>query len=188
MRGGDEASRRMLTALLREHGMFDLDRFHQAQDAAGEGFADALRELCAGRKTSHWIWYIFPQLGGLGGSTMAVAYGLDGPEEGAAYLEDRVLTARLVDTASAVRAHVGPPHASRARLEIVMGSRIDAQKLVSSMTLFAYLARRPEFAGRSDVGTLAEHAEAILEAAAAQGYARCSFTEKALGLASKVGL
>ena len=162
--------------------MFDLDRFHQAQDSAGDGFADALRELRSGRKTGHWIWYIFPQLRGLGMSPMAATYGLAGPEEGAVYLEDRVLTARLVDAASAVRAHVAPSQASPALLETVMGSRIDAQKLVSSMTLFAHLARRPDAAARRDLDALAQHAEAILAAAAVQGYARCSFTEKALGL------
>jgi uncharacterized protein (DUF1810 family) len=133
--------------------MFDLDRFHEAQDSAGDGFADALRELRAGRKTSHWIWYVFPQLRGLGTSPMAVAYGLAGPEEGAAYLEDRVLTARLVDAASAVRAHVGLSQASPALLDTVMGSPIDAQKLVSSMTLFAHLAGRLDVAGRPDLGS-----------------------------------
>jgi uncharacterized protein (DUF1810 family) len=168
--------------------MFDLDRFHLAQDSASDGFPDALRELRAGRKTSHWVWYIFPQLRGLGSSPMAVAYGLAGPEEGVAYLEDRVLTARLVDAASAVCAHVGPSQVSPARLDVVMGSHIDAQKLVSSMTLFAHLARRLHVEGRPDLGALAKHAEAILEAAAAQGYARCSFTEKALGLIANVGL
>jgi uncharacterized protein (DUF1810 family) len=166
--------------------MFDLDRFHQAQDSAGDGFADALRELRSGRKTGHWIWYIFPQLRGLGTSPMAVAYGLAGPEEGAAYLEDRVLAARLVDAASAVRAHVAPSRASSARLEAVMGSHIDAQKLVSSMTLFAHLAGRLDVAGRPDLDALAKHAQGILAAAAAQGYARCLFTEKALGMVSEI--
>ena len=160
--------------------MFDLERFHQAQDSVDDGFAEALRELRAGRKTGHWIWYIFPKLAGLGSSPMAAAYGLAGPEEGVAYLEDRVLAARLVDAASAVRTHVAPLHGSPApaRLEIVMGSRIDALKLVSSMTLFASLAR--DVAGRPDLGALAGHAEAILAAAAGQGYPRCSFTENAL--------
>lgn len=108
-----------------------------------------------------------------------------GPEEGAAYLDDRVLTARLVDAVSAVRAHVAPSQASPARLETVMGSRIDAQKLVSSMTLFAHLARRADIAGRPDLGALARGAEAILVAAAAEGCARCAFTEKALRLSSR---
>ncbi len=162
--------------------MFDLDRFRQAQDSPDDGFADALRELRAGRKTSHWIWYVFPQLRGLGGSPMAVQYGLVGPEEGAAYLADRVLGRRLLDAASAVRAHADPPHGSRARLETVMGSRIDAQKLVSSMTLFMHLARRLHATDRPDLDALVEHADAILAAAASQGFPRCAFTEKALGL------
>jgi uncharacterized protein (DUF1810 family) len=162
--------------------MFDLDRFRQAQDSPHDGFADALRELGAGRKTSHWIWYVFPQLRGLGGSPMAVQYGLAGPEEAAAYLADRVLAGRLLDAASAVRAHVDPPRGSRARLETVMGSRIDAQKLVSSMTLFANLARRLDAVARPDLDALVDHAEAILAVAATQGYPRCAFTEKALGL------
>jgi uncharacterized protein (DUF1810 family) len=162
--------------------VFDLDRFHRAQDSADEGYEDALRELRAGRKTSHWIWYVFPQLRGLGTSPMAVSYGLAGPEEGAAYLDDPLLVERLIDAASAVRTHVALSQASQAPLEVVMGSRIDAQKLVSSMTLFAHLARRGRAPDRPELAVLAEHAEAILAAAAAQGYARCSFTEKALGL------
>jgi uncharacterized protein (DUF1810 family) len=162
--------------------MFNLDRFHRAQDSADDGYADALRELRAGRKTSHWIWYVFPQLRGLGTSPMAVSYGLASPEEGAVYLDDPVLAGRLIEAASAVRAHVGLSQASPVRLEVVMGSRIDAQKLVSSMTLFAHLARRRH--DRPELVALAEHAEAILAAAAVHGYGRCAFTEKALGLAS----
>lgn len=127
----------------------------------------------------------WPEIRGLGTSSMAVEYGLDGPDEGAAYLDNRVLTARLVDAVSAVRAHVARSQASPARLETVMGSRIDAQKLVSSMTLFAHLARRADIAGRPDLGALARGAEAILVAAAAEGCARCAFTEKALRLSSR---
>jgi len=160
--------------------VFDLDRFRQAQESAHGGFADALRELRAGRKTSHWIWYVFPQLRGLGGSPMAVRYGLVSPEEGAAYLTDRIFAGRLLDAAAAVRAHVGVPHGDRAGLQTVMGSYIDAQKLVSSMTLFMHLARRLHAADRPDLEALAEHAEAILGAAAAQGHPHCTFTEKAL--------
>jgi uncharacterized protein (DUF1810 family) len=162
--------------------VFDLGRFHRAQDSADEGYAEALRELRAGRKTSHWIWYVFPQLRGLGTSPMAVSYGLAGPEEGAAYLDDPVLAARLIEAASAVRAHVELSQSSPARLEVVMGSRIDAQKLVSSMTLFAHLARRHRATDRPELVVLADHAESILAAAAAQGHPRCAFTEKALGL------
>ena len=159
--------------------MFDLDRFRTAQDASPAGFATALRELQSGRKTSHWIWYVFPQLSGLGQSSTAVYYALSGPDEAADYLRDRVLGERLVTAASAVRAQLArtrPP-----RIEELMGSRIDALKLVSSMTLFRHVARtlqatepHPRFA------TLAEHADAILAAAAAQGYEHCTFTEEQL--------
>jgi uncharacterized protein (DUF1810 family) len=135
----------------------------------------ALRELQQGRKTSHWIWYVFPQLAGLGRSSYAVHYGLAGVQEAADYLRDPVLGARLVEAAAAVRAHVGD--GTRARIEHVMGSDIDAIKLVSSMTLFGHVAKtvyaldpQPHFAA------MAEHADAILTAAAAQGYARCTST------------
>jgi uncharacterized protein (DUF1810 family) len=80
--------------------MDKLDRFRQAQDAPDAGYAGALRELRAGEKTSHWIWYVFPQLAGLGRSSTAVYYGLAGVEEAAAYLRDPVLGERLVTAAS----------------------------------------------------------------------------------------
>ncbi|MDP9149909.1 MAG: DUF1810 domain-containing protein [Myxococcota bacterium] len=159
---------------------FDLGRFHDAQNQPHDGVADALRELRAGRKKSHWIWYVFPQLRGLGSSPMAVRYGLEGPGEGAAYLADRVLAERLAETAGAVRAHLQPQLGRPAALDLVMGSRIDAQKLVSSMTLFAELARRLGNDERPDLRALAEHAEAILGLAEAQGYPRCELTERAL--------
>src|SRR6267142_5739646 len=86
--------------------MFNLDRFRDAQDAPHAGFTVAFRELQAGRKTSHWIWYVFPQLAGLGRSSTAVYYGLAGVEEAAAYLRDQVLGERLVTSAAAVQAHL----------------------------------------------------------------------------------
>src|SRR5437660_1560996 len=86
--------------------MFNLDRFRDAQDAPHAGFAAALRELQAGRKTGHWIWYVFPQLAGLGRSSTAVQYGLAGAEEAADYLRDRVLGERLVTAAAVVRMHL----------------------------------------------------------------------------------
>lgn len=135
----------------------------------------ALRELQQGRKASHWIWYVFPQLAGLGRSSYAVHYGLAGVEEAADYLRDPVLGARLVEATAAVRAHVGD--GKRARLDQVMGSDIDAIKLVSSMTLFGHVAKtvhaldpQPRFAA------MAAHADAILTVAAAQGYSRCTYT------------
>ncbi len=157
----------------------NLDRFRDAQDAPHAGFAEALRELQAGRKTGHWIWYVFPQLAGLGRSSTAVYYGLAGAEEAADYLRDRVLGERLVAAAAAVRTHLAT--ARPVRLEELMGSRIDALKLVSCMTLFRQVANtlsavdpRPQFAA------MAEHADIILAAAATQGYGRCTYSEEHL--------
>jgi uncharacterized protein (DUF1810 family) len=161
--------------------MFDLARFRDAQDSRDAGFACALSELEAGRKASHWIWYIFPQLAGLGGSPMSVRYGLNGPEETAAYLADEVLTDRLVAAASVVRAHVASPGRHPAPLDQVMGSRIDATKLVSCMTLFAGVARRLRSTKATPLlDALVGLADAILAAADLQGYPRCTFTEAQL--------
>ncbi|MBM6870952.1 DUF1810 domain-containing protein [Pseudoflavonifractor phocaeensis] len=107
--------------------MSDLQRFHSAQSYSYE---TALRELRGGRKMSHWMWYIFPQLTALGKSQTAVYYGLDTLEDAKAYLADPVLGARLVEISRAlVELGVTDPHA-------VMGSP-DDKKLRSSMTLFA---------------------------------------------------
>ena len=161
--------------------MPNLDRFRDAQDKPHAGFAAALRELQAGRKTSHWIWYVFPQLAGLGQSSTAVYYGLAGVQEASDYLRDRVLGERLVAAAAAVRTHLADVHGRQVSLEDLMGSEIDALKLISCMTLFRQVAialytedAQPEFT------TMADHADAILAAAAAQGYAPCMYTEEQL--------
>ena len=73
---------------------FDLQRFIAAQE---QDYAPALAELRAGRKRTHWVWYIFPQLRGLGFSAMAQAYGMAGLDEARAYLEHPLLGARLVE-------------------------------------------------------------------------------------------
>jgi uncharacterized protein (DUF1810 family) len=159
----------------------DLARFRDAQDAPHAGFALALRELQAGRKTSHWIWYVFPQLAGLGRSSAATYFGLAGADEAADYLRDRVLGERLVAATAVVRTHLAGASARPLRLEHLMGSEIDSLKLVSCMTLFRRVARalwavdpQPKFAA------MADHADAILAAAAAQGYGPCAFTEEHL--------
>jgi uncharacterized protein (DUF1810 family) len=159
--------------------VFDLARFRQAQDAPRGGFATALRELENGRKTSHWIWYVFPQLVGLGRSPTAVRYGLAGAEEAAAYLRDPVLGDRLVAAAAAVRGHL--TGIRPVALAEVMGSRIDALKVVSCMTLFRHVARTLQATEpQSRVAAMAELADAILAVAAAQGYTSCRFTEEHL--------
>jgi uncharacterized protein (DUF1810 family) len=145
---------------------FDLDRFTDAQDGAA-GFANALAELDAGAKRSHWIWYIFPQLAGLGSSPMAEMYGLRGADEAAAYLGHPVLRDRLLSAMNAVRRQPVP-------LRTLLGSQIDVLKLVSSMTLFREIARRV-----NDADVFAA-ADAILDAGKRQGYAECEFTRRNL--------
>lgn len=104
-----------------------LDRFLAAQD---ELYDQALSELRQGRKQSHWMWFIFPQLRGIGRSATAEFFGLADLAEAQAYLRHPVLGPRLVESAEAVLEHAGQP------AERIMGG-IDAMKLRSSATLFA---------------------------------------------------
>ncbi|HUK33741.1 MAG TPA: DUF1810 family protein [Vicinamibacterales bacterium] len=152
---------------------FDLDRFTRAQE---RDYEQALAELRAGRKRTHWIWYVFPQLAGLGNSPAAQTYGLQGVDEATEYLRNSVLRGRLFDAANAVRAHVErqPP----ATLQTLMGSEIDVLKLVSSMTLFRAVARR---IGDEEIASVAH---AILRAGRGQGFPECEFTKKHIAAAS----
>lgn len=79
-----------------------LDRFLEAQERMYE---IALKEIKNGEKESHWMWYIFPQLRGLGRSQMAYVYGISGLEEAKAYLEHPVLSARLIEITEALLEH-----------------------------------------------------------------------------------
>jgi len=107
-----------------------LNRFLEAQEPM---YATALKEIKNGEKESHWIWYIFPQLRGLGYSPNAYTYGINGLEEAKAYLEHPVLSARLIEITDALLSHKGES------IEDIM-SDIDALKLRSSMTLFALIS------------------------------------------------
>ena len=109
---------------------FDLARFVRAQSV---NYADAIRELRAGRKETHWMWYVLPQLRGLGRSDFAHLYGLTGLAEARAYLAHPTLGPRLLDCARAILSH--PVRSA----EQIMG-RIDGQKLQSTATLFALAA------------------------------------------------
>jgi uncharacterized protein (DUF1810 family) len=95
--------------------MTDLGRFRVAQEDPRSGFATALAELRAGRKTSHWIWYVFPQLAGLGRLPTARRFGLADVDEAAAYLRDPVLGTRLAEAVAAVHAHVAGTRPIRSR-------------------------------------------------------------------------
>jgi uncharacterized protein (DUF1810 family) len=108
---------------------FELERFVVAQDAAGT-YQRALGEIRRGRKSSHWMWFIFPQLAGLGYSAMAQRYAIGGLDEARAYLAHPVLGQRLVECAAALATT-----SERSAVEIFGG--VDAQKLRSSMTLFS---------------------------------------------------
>lgn len=110
----------------------DLQRFLDAQDSGGT-YERAFEELRAGRKTSHWMWFVFPQRAGLGLSAMSREYAIDSPEEAVAYMEHPVLGPRLVKCAEALLGHEG------LTAREIMGG-IDAVKLRSSMTLFARAA------------------------------------------------
>ena len=110
-----------------------LERFHEAQLRSRTGYETALAEIRAGGKRSHWIWYIFPQIEGLGRSSMARAYALRDLGEACAYLRDPILRGRYEEIAGAVSEQL-----SRGiSIEDLMGSQIDALKLASSLTFSA---------------------------------------------------
>jgi uncharacterized protein (DUF1810 family) len=109
-----------------------LQRFVDAQDGSGT-YERALAELRAGRKESHWMWFIFPQLAGLGHSAMAQKYAIASLAEAKAYLEHSILGRRLRDCARVLTEQSG-----QSAREIL--GDIDAVKLRSSMTLFAHAA------------------------------------------------
>lgn len=107
--------------------MADLGRFIDAQ--GGGVYDSALAELRAGRKTGHWIWFVFPQIAGLGSSPTSRRYAITSLDEARDYAADPALGRRLRECAAAMLAHAG-----RSAEDILGG--IDALKLRSSMTLF----------------------------------------------------
>jgi uncharacterized protein (DUF1810 family) len=112
---------------------FDLQRFLQAQERV---YAAALAELLNGRKQSHWMWFVFPQLAGLGRSSTAKYYGIASPEEARASVAHPVLGPRLLECTQAVCRHRGRS------ADAIFGS-VDAMKFRSSMTLFEAVADDP---------------------------------------------
>lgn len=121
----------------------DLRRFIKAQSLPYSGYSTALEEIKAGRKRSHWIWYIFPQLKGLGHSYNAEYYGIAEREEAEAYLADATLGLRLREISLALLAVNG-----KSASEILGG--IDAMKVKSSMTLFDAISPGDVFAAVID--------------------------------------
>jgi uncharacterized protein (DUF1810 family) len=138
---------------------FDLDRFVTAQDR-DETYAAALAELRAGHKRSHWMWFVFPQIAGLGRSGTAQKFAIADLDAARAYLGHPVLGPRLRECAEALTALPGTDPVQ------VLGP-VDAMKLRSSMTLFAHAATDPDmrrllrsvleqyYAGQEDPATTA---------------------------------
>ena len=119
----------------------DLERFVDAQDGIGMHtgtYATALAEIRAGRKVSHWIWYVFPQLKGLGRSDYAWYYGIADSKEAAAYLVHPVLGARLRECCEALLAQ-------KSRDALAIFGSMDYPKVRSCMTLFAAVSHDPLF-------------------------------------------
>jgi uncharacterized protein (DUF1810 family) len=132
---------------------YDLQRFVDAQTA---NYADAVAELARGQKRTHWIWYVFPQLAGLGRSAIAQRYGIKSLDEAKAYAAHPILGPRLIEC-------TGLMLAVRDRSATQILGAPDDMKFHSSMTLFAIAA--PEvsqfktaldsyFGGEADAGTL----------------------------------
>src|SRR6266566_5091310 len=109
-----------------------LERFHEAQARRLAGYDAALAEIRAGGKRGHWIWYIFPQIEGLGRSSTARSYALRDLDEACTYLRDPVLRSRYEEISAAVEEQL----AGGVSVEHLMGGSTDALKLASSLTLF----------------------------------------------------
>ncbi|WP_428485525.1 DUF1810 domain-containing protein [Rhodopila sp.] len=133
---------------------FDLQRFVDAQNPV---YATVLSELSAGQKRTHWMWFIFPQIGGLGSSAMSRRYAISSLQEARVFLDHPILGARLRETTRLVTVVKGRT------VQQMLGSP-DDMKFHSSMTLFAKAsaddeifrtALRTFFDGKSDAATLA---------------------------------
>ncbi|MET0222113.1 MAG: DUF1810 domain-containing protein [Tardiphaga sp.] len=131
---------------------YDLDRFVEAQESV---YPRVISELAAGSKRSHWMWFIFPQIAGLGFSAMAQRYAIGSRAEAVAYLGHPLLGARLVECTLLVLAVTGKT------IHDILGSPDDI-KFRSSMTLFDAVSDRTIFAeaiekyysGGKDIATL----------------------------------
>ena len=144
----------------RNQDPFNLNRFVEAQ---ASNYDNALAELRAGNKETHWSWYVFPQIRGLGSSPMSVRYAISSKAEASAYLEHAVLGPRLRECVKAMNAHQGLSASQ------ILGD-IDAQKFRSCLTLFAQAAPSETifsdalnkyFGGKLDAATLAILAKGV---------------------------
>jgi uncharacterized protein (DUF1810 family) len=155
--------------------MSRLERFREAQNSSNAGFESALKELRTGGKTGHWIWYIFPQIDGLGTSGPSQTFAINGEEEAVEFLRDSELRSRLLTISDAAAEQLRTGRAKS--LRALMGSDIDAKKVVSSLTLFGAVAKKlHEVEGVDAYSSIARVADEVLTVAASQGYPPCSYT------------
>ncbi len=159
-------------------GQQHLNRFHKAQDSTTKGrtvYDIASEEMLAGHKTSHWIWYIFPQLKTMGFSQTSKFYGLRNFAEACNYLRDPVLFKRYNDMVTIAQAKLtaGVP------VLTLMNGKIDAKKLASSLTLFraaaSYLASLSEGVSH-ECANLEKRCSDTLKIMSTQGYGECAKT------------
>jgi uncharacterized protein (DUF1810 family) len=152
-----------------------LERFREAQNSSYKGFESALEELRTGGKSGHWIWYVFPQISGLGTSGASQTFAIDGEEEAVEFLRDSELRSRLLTIANAVAEQLRSGKAKS--LRALMGSDIDAKKVVSSLTLFGQVAKKlHETEGIDTYSSIATVTDDVLAVAASQGYPPCAYT------------
>jgi uncharacterized protein (DUF1810 family) len=150
----------------------DLQRFVDAQHSS---FDRALSEIEAGRKQSHWMWYVFPQISGLGLSSKSVRYAIGSVEEATAFLEHPILGVRYRQIVDAVWHHVVEGHVT---IHNLFGSPDDS-KLVSSLTLFEGVADDCDLP-EPDIVAFVTKADQVLQAAYAEGIAPCADTDRFL--------
>ena len=154
--------------------MSRLERFREAQSGSYAGFDTALHELQTGGKRGHWIWYIFPQISGLGSSSAAREFAIGDVDEAETYLRDPQLGPRLL---TITREVAGQLRGGGKSLRALMGSDIDAKKLVSSLTLFGQVAKTLDRREAGDIcRQIAEVADEVLAVAELQGYPPCAYT------------
>lgn len=134
-----------------------MDELQRFLDGQRFGHETALKEMIAGEKRNHWIWYVFPQIKGLGHSPNSHLYGVKDLDEAKAYLAHPILGTRLREITNVVLTHVDKD------IHNIMGSGLDAMKFKSSMTLFDAASSGDIFAkalevffeGKRDIRTLA---------------------------------
>lgn len=154
----------------------NLVRFHKAQD---KYYNQAFKEIKTGKKTGHWIWYIFPQIKGLGKSSNSSEYGISDFNEACDYLNDPKLFKRYVTMVKLVESQLKIP------IKKLMGSDTDAQKFASSLTLFQSAATYLSLQSNDTSQELKDFERCctkILDAIAKQGYPRCQNTESIIDI------